>query len=432
MTSAPSMSASGTVGVAIDASEADALKLGRWCGGRRRTQPPHARPALLQRLPCSTAKTPARTSYNRLPTSRLCGTPRPAPSSTPTLMIFQRARPAPAGRKLPEQPDFRAWKAKLHEAYRAGRDRQGHLVPARRHAAARLRVTTTQNPEGGVTYLFDDVTESSNSPARFDGMIRVQRERRWTASPRASRCSAATARRNCSTRPSSGCGSCPADAMRDEPHIQTVEGWCHQLFDDGDRLATDPRGRHPRSRAAPDVPLKLERKDGSVLDGMIRPLHDGATMLTFQDITDTENVEARAAASARGAGGRRPDEGGFRPPRLLRAALAAHHHHRLRAFPQRSIDRAADAEAGRISRLRHQIEPTRWLALTNNILDLATIDAGAMKLELGTVDVSKTIELAAEGIQDRLATDPHPSQGRNRARCRQLHRRREARGAGAL
>jgi len=45
------------------------------------------------------------------------------------------------------------------------------------------------------------------------------------------------------------------------------------------------------------------------------------------------------------------------------------------------------------------------LALTNNILDLATIDAGAMKLELGPVDVSKTIELAAEGLQDRLATD---------------------------
>jgi signal transduction histidine kinase len=45
------------------------------------------------------------------------------------------------------------------------------------------------------------------------------------------------------------------------------------------------------------------------------------------------------------------------------------------------------------------------LALTNNILDLATIDAGAMKLELGPVDIGKAIEAAAEGIQDRLATD---------------------------
>ena len=45
------------------------------------------------------------------------------------------------------------------------------------------------------------------------------------------------------------------------------------------------------------------------------------------------------------------------------------------------------------------------LALTNNILDLATIDAGAMKLELGPVNIEKAIAAAAEGIQDRLATD---------------------------
>jgi signal transduction histidine kinase len=44
-------------------------------------------------------------------------------------------------------------------------------------------------------------------------------------------------------------------------------------------------------------------------------------------------------------------------------------------------------------------------ALINNILDLATIDAGAMTLELGPVDIRKTIEAASEGIQDRLATD---------------------------
>ena len=43
------------------------------------------------------------------------------------------------------------------------------------------------------------------------------------------------------------------------------------------------------------------------------------------------------------------------------------------------------------------------LAISNNILDLATIDAGAMKLNLGPVDVRKTIDDAAAGIKDRLA-----------------------------
>ena len=41
-----------------------------------------------------------------------------------------------AARKLPEQPDFRAWKAKLHEAYRAVEPDKGHLVPARRPRAS--------------------------------------------------------------------------------------------------------------------------------------------------------------------------------------------------------------------------------------------------------------------------------------------------------
>jgi len=42
------------------------------------------------------------------------------------------------------------------------------------------------------------------------------------------------------------------------------------------------------------------------------------------------------------------------------------------------------------------------LALINNILDLATIDAGSMQLNLGAVDIRATMESAAEGVQDRL------------------------------
>ena len=45
------------------------------------------------------------------------------------------------------------------------------------------------------------------------------------------------------------------------------------------------------------------------------------------------------------------------------------------------------------------------LAIINNILDLATIDAGAMTLDLGAVDIRKTMEAAAEGVQDRLVKD---------------------------
>src|SRR5581483_5704054 len=42
------------------------------------------------------------------------------------------------------------------------------------------------------------------------------------------------------------------------------------------------------------------------------------------------------------------------------------------------------------------------LALINNILDLATIDAGRMQLNLGSVDIRRTMNAAAEGVADRL------------------------------
>jgi signal transduction histidine kinase len=45
------------------------------------------------------------------------------------------------------------------------------------------------------------------------------------------------------------------------------------------------------------------------------------------------------------------------------------------------------------------------LALINNILDLATIDAGAMTLNLTDVDIRASMAAAAEGVQDRLKKD---------------------------
>src|SRR5204863_1080383 len=67
----------------------------------------------------------------------------------------------------------RQWRTQLHEAYQAVEARQyeWHLPDGRT-----LRVVTTPNPEGGVTYLFDDVTERLDLVRRFDALIRVQGE----------------------------------------------------------------------------------------------------------------------------------------------------------------------------------------------------------------------------------------------------------------
>ena len=84
--------------------------------------------------------------------------------------VLERLR---AARRLPEEVDFRKWRGALHEAYRAleAKEHEWHLPGGRT-----LRVVTTPSPEGGITYLFDDVTERLELARRYDALIRVQGE----------------------------------------------------------------------------------------------------------------------------------------------------------------------------------------------------------------------------------------------------------------
>src|SRR4029078_7236041 len=76
-------------------------------------------------------------------------------------------------RKLPEERYCREWKTALHEAYRATETREHvwHLPDGRT-----IRVVTTPNPQGGATYLLDDVPERLKLERRYDALIRVQGE----------------------------------------------------------------------------------------------------------------------------------------------------------------------------------------------------------------------------------------------------------------
>jgi signal transduction histidine kinase len=382
----------GRVGIAIDASEATALSAAvvRMAEAHRRT---------LDQLSSGVAVFDAqrRLAFYNDSYRRLWDLDRAFLDSNPDdSSVLDRLR---AARKLPEQPDFRAWKAKLHEAYRAvDPDKDTWYLPDGRAVS----VVTTPNPEGGVTYLFDDVTESLELARRFDGLIRVQRETLdnlaeavavFGSNGRAQLFNPAFARM----------WKLSPEALQEQPHIETVEAWCKPLFDDAttwQRLREAITAIENRT----EVSLKLERKDGSVLDCMTIPLPDGATMLTFQDISDAENVER--ALRERNEALETADQ--------MKIDFVHHVSYELRSPLTTIIGFAhflSDPATGPLTPKQAEYldyvtkSTNALLALTDNILDLATIDAGAMKLELGPVDIEKAIAAAAEGIQDRLATD---------------------------
>jgi signal transduction histidine kinase len=312
------------------------------------------------------------------------------PTDTAVLDTLRTAR------KLPEEQDFRLWKQQLYEAYRAvePKEHMWHLPDNRT-----LRVVTTPNPEGGVTYLYDDVTERLDMHRRYDALIKVQSEtldhlaeavavfgsdgrvrlhnpafqRMWKLSP---------------------------EALDAHPHIEAVTAWSQALHDDN-AVWRNLRGAVTAIDNREPIVSRIERRDGMMIDMTTMPLPDGATLVTFQDVSDTVNVERalvdrnEALVAADG----------------IKIDFVHHVSYELRSPLTNIIGFAhflGDPAFGPLTEKQREYlgyittSTNALLALINNILDLATIDAGAMSLTLGDVDIRASMDAAAEGLLDRL------------------------------
>lgn len=302
-------------------------------------------------------------------------------------------------RSLPEQQDFRQWKKELHEAYQAIEPtrHEWHLPDGRT-----LRVVTTPNPEGGVTYLIDDVTERLDLERRFDSLIHVQGETLdnlveaiavFGSNGRIRLCNPAFLR----------LWRLDAAALGSQPHIETVIELCRPLHGDESTWQALRTAVTVIDRREP-IAQRIERNDGSVVDCATVPLPDGGTLIAFQDVTDSVNVER--ALRERNEALIAADE--------LKIDFVHHVSYELRS-PLTNIIGFADilglpSTGPLTSRQREYlhyitVSTKALLAIIDNILDLATIDAGAMKLNLSLVDIRRTMEAAVEGVQDRLVKD---------------------------
>jgi signal transduction histidine kinase len=301
-----------------------------------------------------------------------------------------------AARKLPDEQDFRQWKSALHEAYRAveAKEHTWHLPDGRT-----MRVVTTPNPEGGVIYLFEDVTERLDLERRYDALIRVQGETLDNLTE-AVAVFGSDGRMRLHNPVFARMWRLDAEMLARRPHIETVSTACRPLHGDHPiwqrlrAMITAIEDREP-------VIGRIERRDGNVVDCATMPLPDGATLLTFQDVTDTVNVE-RALRERNEA---------LEAADRLKIDFVHHVSYELRSPLTNIIGFAyflGDPLTGPLTDKQREylsyitVSTNALLAIINNILDLASIDAGAMTLNLGPVDIRKTMEAAAEGVQDRL------------------------------
>jgi signal transduction histidine kinase len=301
-----------------------------------------------------------------------------------------------AARRLPEQRDFRAWKAQLHSTYRAHQPAtyEWHLPDQRT-----LRVVASPNPDGGVTYLFDDVTERLNLERRHDALTRVQGETLDNLTEAVAlfgsdgrvRLHNPAFRRMWQLSPA---------MMEHRPHVEAMIERFRTFHRDPDTWQS-LRAAVTAIDSREPVRRRIERIDGSVINCRTMRLPDGATLMAFQDVTDSVNAE-RALTERNKA---------LEEANKIKIDFVHHVSYELRQPLTTVIGFAHllnDAATGPLTAKQTEYvgyiagSSNALLAIIDNILDLASIGAGTVTLDLDRVDIRATMAAAVEGVQDRL------------------------------
>ena len=309
--------------------------------------------------------------------------------------ILERLR---ARRMLPEQADFRAWKEAHLASYQSlDTIEQVWYLPDGRT----LRTVVNPNPQSGVTYLFDDVTAQFNLESQFNAQTRVQSETLDTLKEGVA-VFGTDGRLKLANAAFGRLWQLDAAVLDSRPHVDRLATLCMRLSPDHepwDALRTAVAGFHDQRTG---IECRLLCRDGSIIECTAAPLPDGATLLTFTDTTASVNVE-RALMDRNQA---------LLETEQLRNDFVHHVSYELRS-PLTNIigfiQLLGDGSIGSLNPKQSEYvgyvmkSSAALLAIINDILDLATIDTGALELSLNRVNVLDAIRGAAEGIQDRLA-----------------------------
>ncbi|MBX6323339.1 MAG: PAS-domain containing protein [Rhodospirillaceae bacterium] len=300
---------------------------------------------------------------------------------------------------LADQPNF--------PAYKRERVRQlmGVIEPHEEllHLAngSTLRMVAAPHPFGGVLLMYEDVTDKLALERSYNTLIEVQRETLnnlyegiavFGGDGRLKLYNPSFARM----------WGLAVEELESQPHISTIVDRVRGYFQPRDdwtalrqRLIGQIGERAMRSG-------RMERPDGSVLDFTAVPLPDGAMLFTYLDVTDS--IEVERALRERNAALETADR--------LKSEFIANVSYELRTPLNAIIGFAEILDHEYFGHLNDRqreysrgiMEASqRLLSLINDILDIATIEAGYLHLDLASVEIPALITSVHALASERAA-----------------------------
>jgi len=303
--------------------------------------------------------------------------------------ILDRLRDA---RRLPEQRDYQAWKRSRLALYQDGLRDQPSEDPWHLPGGQTIRVVSQPHPFGGLTFLYEDVTARLTLESDYNTLIKVQSATLDTLSEgvavfgpdgKLKLHNAAFAR----------IWEFEPEDLEGEPHVRTISALSRDKF--GDTAIWDQLIQAIVAGASARDLGDVERSDRSILSLSTSPLPDGATLVTFNDVTDRFRIENAL----------RDRNEGLEAADRLKSDFIKHVSYELRTPLNTILGFSEHLASGVPGALNSQQEEyvqaivaggNTLKSLVNDILDLALVESGALRLELERIDLNELIgEIAA-------------------------------------
>jgi len=305
--------------------------------------------------------------------------------------ILDRLRQA---RKLPEQRDYQAWKRQRLALYTEPAE---YLPEEYWHlpSGKTLRVVAQPHPFGGLTFLYEDVTERIALESSYNTLSRVQSATLNTLQEAVAVFGLDGKLKLYNAAFANMWELTPKD-LAGEPHIRTIAAACVEKFGGADAWQSMIQAVVAGAQGKRDLG-EIERNDRTILSLTLSPLPDSALLVTFADVTDRFRIETALRDRA----------GALEAADRLKSDFIKHVSYELRT-PLNTILGFSEHLTSEIpgtlnARQKEYVDDIVSGAntlknLVNDILDLALVESGALRLELTRIDLCALLEdVAAHG-----------------------------------
>ena len=297
---------------------------------------------------------------------------------------------------LPAIADYRGWKGKLLGVYRSNNEYEDWWqLPDGRM----LHVVASQRPDGGVTYVYEDISERLALESKYNALIHVQSET-LNSLKEAVAVFATDGRLKLFNSALLSIWRVSRAAMEQGPHVDELISQVRVLFDDMQTWQTIKESITAITYERKPLSGQMLRLDSSVIDYAATPLPDGGTLVTFADVTTSREYE-RALVERNEA---------LVAADHLKSQFIGHVSYELRT-PLTNIigfgELLSNPKIGKLSAKQKEYlediseSSKTLLSIIDDILDLASIDAGGLDLKLAPVKVRPIIEAAMLGVKER-------------------------------